>query len=72
MRAVEAQVKIVIYSSFAVVGFVSLTAALVMLHLLRWMPFTLSVYVVTVMFFTSTAMFALQRQAEADRLGPAS
>jgi hypothetical protein len=72
MRAVEVQVKIIIYSSFAIVAFVSLMAALVLLHLLRWAPFAMSVFLVIAMLFTSMVMFALRRQAEADRLGPAS
>ncbi len=72
MRAVEVQVKIAIYSSFAIVVFVSLTAALVLLHMLRWMPFALSVFLVVTILSMSMVMFALRRQAEADRLGPVS
>jgi hypothetical protein len=36
----------------------------------RWVPFAMSVYFVLIMLFTSMMLFALRRQAEADRLGP--
>ena len=69
MQAVEVQVKIIFYVSIAVVVFYSLIATLVLLHLVRWAPFAVSVYMVIVMLFTSMMLFALRRQAEADRLG---
>ncbi len=70
MQAVEVQVKIVFYVSIAVVVFYSQIATLVLLHLVRWAPFAVSVYIVIVMLFTSMGLFALRRQADADRLGP--
>ncbi len=74
MQAVEVQVKILFYTSITVIVFLSLIVTLRLLHLLRWAPFAGSVYFVIVTLFGSMMLFALQRQAEADRLGssPAS
>jgi hypothetical protein len=71
-QAVEVQVKIIFYVSFVAIIFLSLRVALNLLHLQRWMPFAVSVYIVIIMLFTSTMMFALRRQAEVDRLGSSS
>jgi hypothetical protein len=68
MQAVEVQVKIIFYTSFAIVVFVSCSVMLRLLHLSRWMPFAMSAYFVIVFLFTSMVLFALRRQAEADRL----
>jgi hypothetical protein len=68
MHAVRVQVKIVIYASIAFIVFVSLNATLKLLDLERWAPFAMSVYLVIIMLICSM-MFALRRQAEADRLG---
>ncbi|MDE2184958.1 MAG: hypothetical protein KGJ78_18240 [Alphaproteobacteria bacterium] len=67
-------VKIIIYTSIAVTVFFSLIATLRLLHLVSWAPFALSIYFVIVMLITAMMLFALRRQAEADRLssGPAS
>jgi hypothetical protein len=73
-QAVEVQVKIVFYVSIAVIIFVSLITTLRLLEIQRWAPFAVSVYFVIIMLFTSTMLFTLRRQAEADRIGhsPAS
>jgi uncharacterized membrane protein len=68
MQAVEVQVKIIFYTSFAIVVFVSYSVMLRLLHLPRWMPFAMSAYFVIVFLFTSMILFALRRQAEADRV----
>jgi MFS family permease len=70
MRAVGVQVKIVVYTSIVVIVFISLNVTLRLLHLQRWVPFAMSVYFVLVMLIGSMKLFALRRQAEADRLGP--
>lgn len=70
MHAVGVQLKIVFYSSIAIVVFLSLNVALQLLNMQRWVPFAVSVYFVVSMLFTSMMLFALRRQAEADRLGP--
>jgi hypothetical protein len=70
MHAVGLQVKIVVYTSIAVIVFLSLNVTLELLDIQRWVPFALSVYFVLIMLFTSMMLFALRRQAEADRLGP--
>ena len=72
MQAVEVQVKIIFYASIAIILFVSLITTLTLLHLVRWAPFAVSVYMVIGMLLTSVVLFALRRQAEADRLGPSS
>ena len=71
MQAVEVQVKIIFYSSIAVIVYLSLNVALGLLHLQRWAPFAMSAYIVVIMLFMSMMLFALRRQAEADRLAPA-
>ncbi|HUO97369.1 MAG TPA: hypothetical protein VMU01_01795 [Rhizomicrobium sp.] len=68
MQAVAVQVKMTFYVTIFVTAFVSLTAALRLLHLLRWMPFAVSDYFVIVALFTAWFLFSLRRQAEADRL----
>lgn len=70
MYAVGVQVKIVLYTSIAIVVFLSLNVTLQLLDMQRWLPLAMSVYFVTIMLFTSMMLFALRRQAEADRLGP--
>jgi hypothetical protein len=70
MHAVGVQIKIVFYTSIAVIVFLSLNVTLLLLDMQRWVPFALSVYFVLIMLFTSVMLFALRRQAEADRLGP--
>jgi hypothetical protein len=70
MQAVEVQVKVILYTSIAVIVFLSLTVALPLLHLWRWVPFATSVYFLTIILFTSMQLFALRRQAEADQLSP--
>jgi hypothetical protein len=60
--------KIIFYTSFAIVVFVSYSVMLRLLHLPRWMPFAMSAYFVIVFLFTSMILFALRRQAEADRV----
>ena len=67
MHAVEVQVKIAFYTSIAVVVFLSLNVSLHLLDMQRWVPFAMSVYFVLVMLFSSMMLFALRRQAEADR-----
>jgi hypothetical protein len=69
LHAVGVQVKIVFYTSIAVIVFLSLNITLKLLDMQRWVPFAMSVYFVVVMLFTSMVLFALRRQAEADRLG---
>jgi hypothetical protein len=71
-HAVGVQVKIVFYTSIAVIVFLSLTITLRLLNMLRWVPFELSVYFVLSMLLTSMMLFALRRQAEADRLATSS
>ena len=61
---------IVVYASIAFIVFISLNVTLSLLHLLRWAPFAMSVYLVVLMLICSMLFFAPQRQAEADRLGP--
>jgi MFS family permease len=68
-HTIGVQVKINVYSSIAFIVFILLNAALGLLHLQRWVPFATSVYVVIIMLICSM-LFALRRQAEADRLGP--
>jgi hypothetical protein len=74
MHAVGVQLKIGFYTTIAVTAFLSLNVTLQLLDMRRWMPFALSVYFVLIMLFSSMMLFALRRQAEADRLGasPAS
>jgi magnesium-transporting ATPase (P-type) len=69
-QAVEVQVKIVFYVSIAAIVFISLLTTLRLLNLRGWMPFAMSVYFVIIMLFTSMMLFALRRQAEADRPQP--
>jgi hypothetical protein len=69
MRAVGLQVKIVVYASIAFIVFISLNVTLMLLDLERWTPFAMSVYLVIIMLICSM-LFALRREAEADRLGP--
>jgi hypothetical protein len=69
VQAVEKQVKFNIYVSIAVVVFMSLTATLVLLHLVRWAPFAMSVYMIIIHLSLITMLLTLQRRAEADRLG---
>jgi hypothetical protein len=69
MQAVAVQVKIIFYVSIAAIVFLSLDATLLLLHLMRWAPLAMSVGVMIVMLFASMMLFALRRQAEADRLG---
>jgi hypothetical protein len=73
MHAVGVQVKIIVYTSIAFIVFISLNVALTLLDLERWAPLAMSVYLVSIMLIGSM-LFALRRQAEADRLGhsPAS
>ena len=66
----EVQIRIAFYASICFIAFSSLSAALKLLHLLKWMPFAMSVFVVFVLLLTSQMFFALRRQAEADLLGP--
>jgi hypothetical protein len=70
VHAVGVQVKIVFYTSIAVIVFLSFNVTLRLLNMLRWVPFGVSVYFVLIMLFTSMMLFALRRQAEADRLDP--
>jgi hypothetical protein len=70
MHAVGVQVKIAFYTSIAVIVFLSLNVTLELRDMQRWVPFAMSVYFVLIMLFTSMMLFALRRQAEADRLGP--
>jgi MFS family permease len=70
MHAIGVQVKIAVYASIALIVFISLNVTLSLLHLPRWAPFAMSVYVVTLMLICSMLFFAPRRQAEADRLGP--
>jgi hypothetical protein len=74
MQAVEMQVKFNIYVGIAVVVFMSLTATLVLLHLVRWAPFATSVYMAIIWLSITIMLLSLRRRAEADRLGitPAS
>jgi MFS family permease len=69
MHTIGVQVKIAVYSSIAFIVFISLNVTLTLLHLQRWVPFATSVYLVIIMLICSM-LFALRRQAEADRLGP--
>jgi len=70
MYAVGVQVKIVVYTSIAVIVFLSLNVTLQLLDMQRWVPFAMSVYFVLIMLFTSMMLFALRRQAKVDRHGP--
>lgn len=70
MQAVGLQVKIVVYTSIAFILFLSLNVTLALLDMPRWAPFAISVYFMLIMLSISMMMFALGRQAEADRLGP--
>jgi hypothetical protein len=70
MQAVEMQVKMLFYVSIAVIVFLSLIVTLALLDMQRWVPFAVSVYVVVIMLISSTQLFAMRRQAEADQLGP--
>jgi MFS family permease len=70
MHAVGAQLRILFNASIAVIVFLSLIVTLQLLGMQRWMPFAMSVYFVLIMLFTSTMLFTLRRQAEADRLDP--
>jgi MFS family permease len=72
IQAVEVQVKIIVYAAIGIGVFASLIAALTLLHLVRWAPLAVSAYIVIAMLLTSMKLFALRRQAEADRLGLAS
>jgi hypothetical protein len=69
MQAVGVQVKIVVYTSIALIVFISLNVTLRLLDLERWAPFAMSVYLVIIMLICSM-LFGLRRQAEADQLGP--
>lgn len=69
MQAAEVQVRNIVYASIAIVVFLSLFTALRLLHLVSWAPFALSVFTVIVVLLGSTMLFALRRQAEADRQG---
>jgi uncharacterized membrane protein YoaK (UPF0700 family) len=69
MHAVGLQLKIVVYASIAFIVFISLNVTLMLLDLERWAPFAMSVYLVIVMLICSM-LFALRREAEADRLDP--
>jgi len=69
MQAVEMQVKFIIYCSIAVVIFMSLTAMLVLLNLVRWAPFATSVYMAIIWLSMTIMLLSLRRRAEADRLG---
>jgi hypothetical protein len=69
MHAVAVQVKFVVYTSIAIIVFLSLNVTLELLDMQRWAPCTLSIYFV-LMLFASMMLFPLRRQAEADRLGP--
>jgi hypothetical protein len=57
-----------------VIAYLSLTVALPLLHLWRWVPLATSVYSVIHMLFPSMQLFTLRRQAEAVHLdrSPAS
>jgi hypothetical protein len=68
MQAVGVQIKITFYASVALVVFLSLNFALELLDLQRWVPFVVSVYIVVIILISSMVLFALRRQAEADRL----
>ena len=70
LRAVEVQVKIIFYISFAVIVFLSLFAALIPLNLVRWAPIAMSVYFMITTLIVSMVLLTLRRQAETDRLGP--
>ncbi len=70
MHALGVQVKILFYTSIAIVVYLSLNVALGLMDMQRWMPFAMSVYFVIVMLFSSMMLFELRRQAEVDRLGP--
>jgi hypothetical protein len=70
MHAVAVQVKFVVYTSIAIIVFLSLNVTLELLDMQRWAPCTLSIYFVLIMLFASMMLFPLRRQAEADRLGP--
>jgi len=74
MQAAEVQVRNIFYAGIALVVFLSLFAELKLLHLASWIPFALSVFTVIAVLVGSTMLFALRRQAEADRLdaGPVS
>jgi MFS family permease len=74
MQAVEMQVKFNIYVSIAVVAFMTITATLVLLQLVRWAPFATSLYMVVIYLSLIALLLSLRRRAEADRLSlaPAS
>ncbi len=69
MLAVAVQVKILFYVTIFVTAFMSLFVTLRLLHLVRWVPFAMSVYFVIGVLFTAMVFFSLRRQAETDRLG---
>jgi hypothetical protein len=70
MHAVAVQVKFVVYTSIAVIVFLSLNVTLELLDMQRWVPCSLSIYFVLIMLFASMMLFPQRRQAEADQLGP--
>jgi hypothetical protein len=72
MHALGVQVKIAFYTSIAFIVYLSLNVTLNLLAMQRWVPFAMSVYLVIIMLIGSMVLFALRRQAEADRLGPLS
>jgi len=69
MQAVEMEVKFIIYCSIAVVVFMSLTAMLVLLNLVRWAPFAASAYMAIIWLSITIMLLSLRRRAEANRLG---
>jgi MFS family permease len=73
-RNLESSVKVVFYVSITVSVFTVLISTLGQQYMQRWIPFSVSSFIVIVMLFTSMKLLALRRQAEADRLGssPAS
>jgi hypothetical protein len=67
MTVVAAQLRLLFYTSLAVTLFVSLTVALRLLHLLTWVPFAMSVYIVIGMVLSGMMLMSLRRRAEEDR-----
>jgi hypothetical protein len=70
LQAVEWSVKLLFHVSIAVMVFLAIVITLRTFDLMRWMPFAMSVYFVTVMLLTAVQMTMLRRQAEADRSSP--
>ena len=71
---IEVAVRVVVYADIALVAFLSLSAALRLLHLLRWIPLATSLFAVIAVLSAAVMLLVMRRKADADRLvsSPAS